>query len=103
MVYYINICSLGGNENICYDIDCCRLTFWNKDILITENFYKELLKERNVMLIPEMHKDENLIPDMEHYFQKTIDFTIVDEKLTSNRKVLTCKLNAYFVGSDEAF
>ncbi len=52
------------------------------------------------MIIPEIHQNENLVPNTERYFQKTIDFTVVDFKETSTSKVLICELNAYVTTDD---
>lgn len=95
MKFYINISQLGKEETECNEPDCCRLTFFGKNILITEKFFNELLFHKNVMLIPELHDKENLIFNFSNYFQKTIDFTVFSVVENEYSKVLQCELNSY--------
>ena len=103
MQYYINICRLGKDESECKEPNCCRQTFWKKNIPITEPFYRDLLLYKNVMIILEIHQNGNLIPNIERYFQKDVEFTLRDIKETDTSKVLICELNAYFTSDDEPF
>ena len=97
MQYYININSLGGNEQACLEIDCCRDTFWNRDIEITAVFYNDLKKHKEVMLIPELHEHGGLVFNFKNFFEKTIEFTVVQESISIDRCTLFCELNAYFL------
>lgn len=96
MKFYINISQLGKEETECNEPDCCRLTFFGKNILISEKFFTELLFHKNVMLLPEMHDNESLIFNFSIYFQKTIDFTVLSVVETEDSKILQCELNYYY-------
>lgn len=97
MRYYLNICKIEKDELICLEADCCRRTFWDKEIEITEKFFTELSRHREAMLIPEMDKKDNLILDFAIYFDRTIEFSVVENKFSPDRTILICKLDAYFV------
>lgn len=95
--HFININKLGKDEQECFDQDCCRKTFWGRDIEVSKKFYLELREHKAVMLIPEIHKDDGLILNLPLYFDRTIEFTVINEEQSYDSITLFCELNSYFI------
>jgi len=91
MKYFINICLPMLERD-----DETKNKFWKKDIRISEKFFHELIREKEVMLIPELVDKNELIPNFSHYFDKTIEFSVIKTEIVAEKGTLICKLHAYF-------
>ena len=94
MQFYIFINSCALDEK--FNKQSCFLNFLNKWIEVTQEFYFGLKKHKKTLLMSELDNDDKSVIDLRKYFDKSVEFIVIEEQKFSDISVLVCELTAYF-------
>ena len=103
MEYYINIGSFCPSLEA-MDLDKSVInSFWKKNLRITDDFYQNLIKHKEVLIMPELDNVNECIINFNKYFYKSIGFSVKEIVTCTTHTTINCELLSYcdFDDNDE--